>query len=236
MDMGNLIRELISAFRGSAAKSTALIPPPQDGLSKEDRLFVENQDILEGFRFEVNYSLDTPLAVLNHHGDVFSGPPGKSPLKAIPPHAFWTPVVEGLEDLAGEASSEFGPLHPRDQKTVLEFLKEFRAIVETELPADEKLVRLKALTGQSPKYAALAGTWVHGQFPDDWFIRTMTAVPGVGRGTARLLFQHGFKDVDDLSRATDQELLAVPGVGSGVLRKIRSFLATRSSRQGRDHP
>ncbi len=57
----------------------------------------------------------------------------------------------------------------------------------------------------------------------------LVRIKGVGRVRARLLYRHGFRSLEDLRRATLEQLVAVPGIGVEVARRIKEFLGEEVS-------
>ena len=47
-------------------------------------------------------------------------------------------------------------------------------------------------------------------------------LPGVGDKSAKAFLDAGFKSTDDIISAKDEDLLAVPGVGINLVKKLRS--------------
>tara|TARA_B100001287_G_scaffold134277_1_gene113046 strand:+ start:145 stop:489 length:345 start_codon:yes stop_codon:yes gene_type:complete len=47
------------------------------------------------------------------------------------------------------------------------------------------------------------------------------SLPGVGAKSAKAFYEAGFKSTDDIISAKDEDLLAVPGVGINLVKKLR---------------
>ena len=54
-------------------------------------------------------------------------------------------------------------------------------------------------------------------------IDSFTKLPGVGPKSAKALYKAGYKTPKDIISAKDEELLAIPGVGSNLIKKLKSL-------------
>ena len=54
-------------------------------------------------------------------------------------------------------------------------------------------------------------------------IESFTSIPGVGAKSARAFYEAGFKSTKDILSAKDEELLAVPGVGINLVKKLKDY-------------
>ncbi|MCP9913137.1 hypothetical protein KBZ07_06920 [Cyanobium sp. BA20m-14] len=61
-------------------------------------------------------------------------------------------------------------------------------------------------------------------FPDSFFSSALESLSGVGVSMAQKLYQAGFRTVEEAQAASDGELLAIPGLGRGLLAKVRGGL------------
>ena len=52
-------------------------------------------------------------------------------------------------------------------------------------------------------------------------IESFTAIPGIGAKSAKAFYEAGFKSTKDIISAKDEDLLAVPGVGINLVKKLR---------------
>jgi len=57
----------------------------------------------------------------------------------------------------------------------------------------------------------------------------LTKIKGIGRVRARLLFRHGFRTLEDLRKATVEQLVSVPGIGIEMVRRIKEYLGEEVS-------
>ena len=51
---------------------------------------------------------------------------------------------------------------------------------------------------------------------------SFTSLPGVGAKSAKAFYEAGFKSTKDIISAKDDDLLAVPGVGINLVKKLRN--------------
>ena len=54
-------------------------------------------------------------------------------------------------------------------------------------------------------------------------IQTLKALPGVGSKSAKSLYDAGFKTTESIISADDKDLLAVPGVGINLVKKLKNL-------------
>ena len=54
-------------------------------------------------------------------------------------------------------------------------------------------------------------------------IESFTSIPGVGAKSAKAFYEAGFKSTKDILSAKDEELLAVPGVGINLVKKLKDY-------------
>ena len=54
-------------------------------------------------------------------------------------------------------------------------------------------------------------------------IESFTSIPGVGAKSAKAFYEAGFKSTKDILSAKEEELLAVPGVGINLVKKLKDF-------------
>ena len=52
-------------------------------------------------------------------------------------------------------------------------------------------------------------------------IDSFTSLPGIGAKSAKAFYEAGFKSTNDIISAKDEDLLAVPGVGINLVKKLR---------------
>ena len=54
-------------------------------------------------------------------------------------------------------------------------------------------------------------------------IESFTSIPGVGAKSAKAFYEAGFKSTKDILSAKDEDLLAVPGVGINLVKKLKDY-------------
>ena len=54
-------------------------------------------------------------------------------------------------------------------------------------------------------------------------IETLTTLPGVGAKSAKALYEAGFKTTKAVISADEKDLLAVPGVGMNLVKKLKNL-------------
>ena len=54
-------------------------------------------------------------------------------------------------------------------------------------------------------------------------IESFTSIPGVGAKSAKEFYEAGFKSTKDILSAKEEELLAVPGVGINLVKKLKDY-------------
>ena len=54
-------------------------------------------------------------------------------------------------------------------------------------------------------------------------IESFTELPGIGAKSAKAFYDAGFKTTQDILSAKDEQLLAIPGVGVNLIKKLRNL-------------
>ena len=54
-------------------------------------------------------------------------------------------------------------------------------------------------------------------------IESFTSIPGVGAKSAKAFYDAGFKSTKDILSAKEEDLLAVPGVGINLVKKLKDY-------------
>ena len=54
-------------------------------------------------------------------------------------------------------------------------------------------------------------------------LESFTSIPGVGAKSAKAFYDAGSKSTKDILSAKDEELLAVPGVGINLVKKLKDY-------------
>ena len=197
-------------------------------------------DITAGWRYSATLQLRTPLAYLKRH-DEFSPGPQVPPLvgpaeghlpdgTGFNPYGIWLREIDydGLgfdPPQSGTRATEWGQVRvgSEEERNLISLLKSFRYIVETAEDLDQKLSELKELSTSTSENRK---TWkklkkADPLFPDSFFISALESISGVGSSMAQKLYQAGFRTVEEVQAASDGDLLAIPGLGKGLLAKIK---------------
>jgi hypothetical protein len=150
----------------------------------DDASFSTHSDILDVLRFVATLHATTPYDVLIHHGEIFAGPPSKAPVYGSRADGIWTPKTKSWRDLGididdmpeGTHASDIGLMFPSEY---LPFLIQFRSIVESNSPPEEKLNGLESYAQSSPSHARIWArlTSSYANFPESFLVVT-------GSGTA----------------------------------------------------
>lgn len=194
-----------------------------------DETFEQNRDLIEGYVFNATLQIRTPLAILAKHGEFFQGPPSKAPKYAGAADGIWIFKLKWQDDdYELNHASDIGTTTP---SYYLPFLKSFRAIVEAPDEHDAKLSNLDSLYKASKKNQEIWGKLekYYGDFPHSFFYNQLTILLGVGKKTAKLLYESGMKTLKDVEQASDTQLQAMQGVGKGLIVKLRSYFAENAS-------
>ncbi len=200
----------------------------------------DDSDLISGWRYSATLQLRTPLAYLERDGDFSPGPqepamvgPAEGHLPdgtGFNPYGIWLREIDydGLgfdPPPPGHRSTAWGPVRvgSEEERNLISFLKSFRYIVETAEDLDQKLSELKELSTSSSENRKVWGKLKRADplFPDSFFISALESLPGVGAAMAQKLYQAGFRTVEEVQAASDGELLVVPGLGKGLLAKVR---------------
>jgi len=196
-----------------------------------------------GWRYSATLQLRTPLAYLEMDG-AFSPGPQEPPLvgpaenfledgTGFNAYGIWLRVIDydGLgfdPPPPGMRAAEGGPVRcgSREERELLSFLKSFRYIVETGETLDQMLSELEELSTSNAGNRRLWARFSEGDplWPDSYFIGQLwRQLPkGVGPSKAEKLYLAGFRTIEEIQAAPDEELLKVEGVGKGFLRKLRN--------------
>ena len=54
-------------------------------------------------------------------------------------------------------------------------------------------------------------------------IESFTSIPGIGAKSAKAFYEAGFKSTKEILSAKEEELLAVPGVGINLVKKLKAY-------------
>jgi hypothetical protein len=144
------------------------------------------------------------------------------------PYGCWVPVIDPEilpPSTVATRATEWGPVRigSEEERDLVSVLKSFRYIVETAEGLDQKLSELRELSTSTPENRKVWSKLRKADplFPDSFFSSALESLPGVGASMAQNLYQAGFRTVAEVQAASDGELLAIPGLGKGLLAKVR---------------
>ena len=95
----------------------------------------------------------------------------------------------------------------------------FKSETSTEIPLPKKTVS-KTKNSVKPSKASKSKTK-----KDDSkkIIESFKAIPGVGAKSAEAFYKAGFKTPKSITSAKDEDLLAIPGVGINLVKKLKNI-------------
>ena len=209
--------------------------PPSQQLPSPQRHDVSqvgqgNEDIIKSWRYCATLQRRTPLAILREHGrEVPAGPYGPPTLSSMMWHGIWTPVVDwgDLDEIfaGGSMASDIGPVST-DGGDYLPFLISLRTITEGPGTVASKEAALLDLVKQIGPSGTSYSTFAKArELVDEVLPRAIHALP-VPKPVREDLIKQGKKTLGRIERLSDQELLAMKGIGPKSLVAIREFLAT----------
>jgi len=200
----------------------------------------DNSDLISGWRYSATLQLRTPLAYLKRHDEFSPGPqvppivgPAEGHLPdgtGFNPYGMWLQEIDynGLgfaPPPSGNQATGWGQVRigSEEERNLISFLKSFRYVVETAEGLDQMISELKELSTSTPENRKVWKKLKKADplFPDSFFSSALESLPGVGSSMAQKLYQAGFRTVEEVQAASDGELLAIPGLGKGLLAKIK---------------
>ena len=107
---------------------------------------------------------------------------------------------------------------------ISKFLNKLKSLFKTSVTAETPLKKTKKITKSSktPKTKTKTKSKskskkVKAKNP----IEKLTTLPGVGKKSAKALYEAGFKTTKSVMSASEKDLLAVPGVGINLVKKLK---------------
>ena len=98
------------------------------------------------------------------------------------------------------------------------FLSKVKSLLfKTSAPTETTLVNAKKSTNSTKKTKRKSSK------KDSKIIQTFKALPGVGSKSAKSLYDAGFKTTESIISADEKDLLAVPGVGINLVKKLKNL-------------
>ena len=102
---------------------------------------------------------------------------------------------------------------------ISKFLNKLKSLLfKTSAPTETPLVKAKKTTKSSkqPKNKSK-------KTDSKKIIQTLKSLPGVGSKSAKALYDAGFKSTKSIISANEKDLLAVPGVGINLVKKLKNL-------------
>ena len=200
----------------------------------------EFDDLIAGWKYSATLSMNTPLMYLEHDGEFVEGP-NQPPLIGPPEnrledgtgfnrHGIWLKVIkqeEGETPLPlGRRAAQGGMVQAGsdEENNLINFLISFRRIVESEADIDQKIKNLENLSLSTPENNQM---WdrlsISSPIIESYFSSELSAsLPdGIGNAKAEALYRAGYRTIKEIKEATDEELLAIQGIGKGLIKKLR---------------
>ena len=131
----------------------------------------------------------------------------------------WGESAVGVPTIVGNLKTE-----SQMYKDCINYLIDFRTIVESDLTIEEKLYQINDVMSQSSTgYKKIYKILVteHG-FPDSFFTDLLCELDGVGGKTAGLLWDAGYLSIEAVKNAPQEELLNIKGIGKKLVEKLKS--------------
>ena len=109
---------------------------------------------------------------------------------------------------------------------ITKFLSKLKSILfKSESPSvipEPKAITKKIKKKKSAKSSKASKSKTKKEDPKK-FIEALKAIPGVGAKSAEAFYKAGFKTPKSISSAKDEDLLAVPGVGISLVKKLKNL-------------
>ena len=201
-------------------------------INNPNKLFCENEDVISGMEFSATMQLRTPLEYLERHGDVFTDPKDfpdidRSHGCLVPKLKSWKELGINLkESPEGSMASDIGPI-PTSGGKYLEFLKDFRRIVESDMLPEERMRQILALRNINDDYAEIMD--MHDDLRDGkldkWCgYEKSLGLLGFDPRLSRNLWEAGFRSRNDIKQAANKQLMSVPGIGKAKTVKLKQLV------------
>ena len=97
----------------------------------------------------------------------------------------------------------------------------FKSKTSTEIPLPKKTV--SKINKKSVKSSKTSKSKTKKVVDSKKIIESFKAIPGVGAKSAEAFYKAGFKTPKSITSAKDEDLLAVPGVGINLVKKLKKI-------------
>ncbi len=105
---------------------------------------------------------------------------------------------------------------------ISKFLSKLKSILfKSSAPPETPLKKAKKTT--KPKKASKSTKAKSKKGDAKKVIETLTTLPGVGAKSAKAFYEAGFKTTKSIISASEEDLLAVPGVGINLVKKLKDL-------------
>ena len=108
---------------------------------------------------------------------------------------------------------------------ITKFLSKLKSILFKSKPSTEIPLPKKTVSKTNKKSVKSSKTNKSKAKKDDSkkIIESFKAIPGVGAKSAEAFYKAGFKTPKSITSAKDEELLAIPGVGVNLVKKLKKI-------------
>ena len=193
------------------------------------------------WQYSATLSINTPKYILEKHDEVVRSksepkllgkPNGYFEGKPYNHLGIWCETtdfaLEGGFDSVPDSigvPTEIGRLKQKSKalKDWISYLIDFRTIVESDMPIEEKLYQINDVMSQTSEdykniYKKLV---VEAKFPDDFFKNQLTSLNGVAGKTASIFWDAGYLSPEAVKNAPEEESLKIKGIGKTLVKKIK---------------
>lgn len=240
-ELKKLCREHADITLGSLTETELLISKYkiESGMNI-DRDF---DDLIEGFIFHPTLKLNTSLWLLEKNGEIFKGEFGDRPQYGDDSQGIWTPKTNSKFDFLLEGATASSDAGQVIKEQYLVYAKSFRKIVESDLSAKDKIIKINNLPKNSSTHRAIHDQVISFYGNIDWLYEYafsnfnekldyyydedgyLHLIDGLNKASIEQLTFAGVNNIHQLSKMNDKNLLSIKGIGKVSLQKIRSSLS-----------
>jgi hypothetical protein len=186
--------------------------------------------LISGLKFHATMQLRTPLRVLLRHGELHTDQSAPPPtIIQSPWEGIWVPKSRTFRELGidleemseSTSASDIGPVLPSQ---FVPFLVAVRRNQEDgSLTINEKISRVSELR-KVPEFSGFVAAYGGSdELINRLFPRVITSIDGLSVTVKNALIDAGFTSVERIEQVSDDELLALNGMGAVRLAKLRAF-------------